>query len=90
MPRAVETYENLLQLSLAGADKPDTVLLDAAEVSRLYTKLAELHGRLGHAELAASYQSRRLELWRRWDTRLPHNSFINRQLTTAIAPAPLS
>ena len=90
VPRAVETYENLLQLSLAGGDKPDTVLLDAAEVSRLYMKLAGLHGRLGHVDLAASYRSRRLELWRRWDSRLPHNGFVNRQISAATAPVPLS
>jgi tetratricopeptide (TPR) repeat protein/tRNA A-37 threonylcarbamoyl transferase component Bud32 len=89
VPRAAETWENLLQLSLA-ADKPDTVLVDAAEVSRLYTKLAGLHGRLGHADLAARYRTRRLELWSRWDSRLPQNSFIHRQLSAATAPGPLS
>ena len=90
VPRAVETYENLLQLSLAGGDKPDTVLLDAAEVSRLYTKLAGLHGRLGHADFAAGAAAGSVcpELWSRWDSRLAQNSFIHRQLSAATAPVP--
>jgi tetratricopeptide (TPR) repeat protein len=82
LPCAVETYENLLQLAIAG-DTPDRVLLDAVQISRFYAKLAGLHGRMGHSDLAAGYRSRRLELWRRWDVRLPGNTFVSRALRAA-------
>ena len=86
VPRAVETYQNLEQLSLAGGAKPDSVLVDATDISRIYARLAALHSRMGHADLAASYQSRRLELWRHWDGRLPHNTYVHHQLSAASGP----
>jgi tRNA A-37 threonylcarbamoyl transferase component Bud32/tetratricopeptide (TPR) repeat protein len=86
LQRAAETYENLLQLAIAGGEKPDAVLVDAADISRLYAKLAGLHRRMGHGDLAADYQARRLELWRHWDVRLPHNTYVHRQLVVARSP----
>ena len=86
LPRAAETYENLLQLAIAGGAKPDAVLVDAADISRFYAKLVGLHGRMGHADLAAGYQSRRLELWRHWDARFPHNTYIHHQLIASRSP----
>ena len=86
LQHAAETYGNLLQLAISGGAKPDAVLVDAADESRVYAKLAGLHSRMGHADLAAGYRSRRLALWRRWDVRLPHNTYIHHQLTAAGSP----
>ena len=83
VPRAVETYENLLRLSFEAGGKPETVLLDATDVSRIYARLAGLHSRAGHTSMAATYQSRRVALWQHWDAKLPNNSFVRRQLNTA-------
>jgi len=86
--RAAESYENLLRLAIDGGAKPEKVLADAADISRLYTKLAGLHSRMGHADLAENYRSRRLELWRHWEVRLPHNTFVHHQLkATSFVPA---
>jgi tetratricopeptide (TPR) repeat protein len=86
VPHAAETYQDLAQLAIAGGANPDSVLVDAADISRLYAKLAGLQSRMGRTDLAADYRSRRLELWRHWDVRLPHNTYVHRQLIDARSP----
>ena len=73
----------MLRLRLAAGAKPDVVLLDATQVSSLYAALAALHSRAGHSGIAAGYRFRRVELWRRWDARLPNNRFVRLQLYAA-------
>jgi len=80
---AIEIYQKLLQQVLAGGAKPDASLQDAVEVSRLYAALAALHSRAHQADLASAVEAQRLQLWRHWDVQLPHNSFINGQLSAA-------
>jgi tetratricopeptide (TPR) repeat protein len=82
-PRAAGIYEDMLRLRLAAGAKPDVVLLDATQVSSLYAALAALHSRAGHSGIAAGYRFRRVELWRRWDARLPNNRFVRLQLYAA-------
>jgi len=60
--------------------RPETNLVDAVEMSRLYTALAMLYRQVGQTGMASSLEARRLELWRHWDSRLPQNSFVGRQL----------
>jgi hypothetical protein len=83
IPEAIEIYDKLLGQVLAWAPKPDSSLADAVDVSRLYAALAVLHRRVRRNDLASALEARRLELWRRWDARLPQNSFVRRQLDAA-------
>jgi serine/threonine protein kinase len=78
---AVAIYERLF--AAIQASKLDTAadLEDAAHISNLYISMAEAYTRAGEAAKAAELDQRRLELWRQWDLKLPHNGFVQRQLT---------
>lgn len=81
--KAIEIDTQLLSKEIAYGPKPESYLVEAAQMSHLYAALAELHHRAGHAELQADFEGRRIALWRQWDSRLPHNSFVLRQLNAA-------
>jgi serine/threonine protein kinase len=83
---AIEIYKKLLGQILAWQPKLNTDLEDAVDVSRVYAALAALHRRAGQTGLASALEARRLELWRRWDARVPNNSFVRRQLNAANGP----
>jgi tetratricopeptide (TPR) repeat protein/predicted Ser/Thr protein kinase len=76
-------YEELLRLVLASKPKPEANLIDALQLSDIFAAAAPVHRRAGQADLAASLEARRRELWQRWDARLPNNAFIRRQLDAA-------
>jgi tetratricopeptide (TPR) repeat protein len=59
-------------------------LRHADDMSRLYDSIAQVDGRLGNREEQAKYQSLRGDLWRRWDGKLPNNSFILKQLQNSL------
>jgi tetratricopeptide (TPR) repeat protein len=80
VPRAIEIYQELLGKVLASHPEPETSLEDAVGMSRLYSALAGLHRQAHHTDLASALELRRLELWRHWDAKLPHNSFVTRQM----------
>jgi serine/threonine protein kinase len=82
--RALELYEDLLRK--AADPRPETNLQDAVRLSQIYGTLAALNHRAGRKTRALDLQSRRLEMWRHWDAKLPGNSFVSRQLTTAARP----
>jgi hypothetical protein len=88
VPRAIEIYQELLGKVLASHPEPETSLEDAVGMSRLYGALAGLHRQAHHTDLASALELRRLELWRHWDAKLPHNSFVTRQMKAAKAPLP--
>jgi tetratricopeptide (TPR) repeat protein len=77
---AIRTYEELLGKVQASNPQPETDLRHASGMSRIYRELGRLYSRAGHADRAAALNSRRLELWRHWDRKLPNNSFVLRQL----------
>ncbi len=77
---AIQTYEGLLDKVSASQPKPEASLADAVRLSGIYSAIARLDRRVGRAGDAAALESRRLELWRRWDARLPNNGFVRRQL----------
>jgi tetratricopeptide (TPR) repeat protein len=83
---AAQMYEQLLDKVKAA--KPDLVtdLRDATRMSGFYGALTVLYRRTGETTKAANMQARRLELWRQWDTKLPKNPFIHRQLAAATLP----
>jgi hypothetical protein len=54
--------------------------MDAAGISRIYTGLAGLDRRTGNSGEAAEIEARRLALWHAWQTRMPGNAYVERQL----------
>ncbi|HTS31676.1 MAG TPA: serine/threonine-protein kinase [Bryobacteraceae bacterium] len=81
--RAFELYEDFLEKILASKPQPETNLQDAARISSVYQALSAVSRRAGHHDRASSLDALRLELWRHWDSRLPGNSFIRRQIEAA-------
>jgi hypothetical protein len=55
-------------------------LEDAVELSNIYRQTAAFYRRGHRPELASGLDARRLEMWRPWDAKLPHNAFVRRQL----------
>jgi len=83
IPRAMETYQKLLDQIRAAKLEPETFLEDALDLSNIYRAMADLDLRNGQAAQAQTMSALRLELWRTWDRQLPQNPFIRRQLEAA-------
>ena len=81
--RAAELYQEIIDLTQAAHSRPDAVLSDAFDLSNLYLAQAGWDRRAGQEALASNLDHQRLELWRQWDQKLPHNSFVRRQLQAA-------
>jgi tetratricopeptide (TPR) repeat protein len=81
--RAAEVYQELLDKIMASKPDPRNDLRDATELSRIYETLASLHRRNSQPDRAEAMSALRLELWRNWDGKLPHNGFVHRQLEAA-------
>jgi tetratricopeptide (TPR) repeat protein len=77
LTRSVEMYGSLLDRIQASKPNPETSLGDAVELSSLYEDASGVSRRAG---LASTLEARRRTLWRHWDAKLPHNSFVSRQL----------
>jgi tetratricopeptide (TPR) repeat protein len=80
---AIELYEDLLRRVQASDPKPESSLADALDLSRLHASLSALYRRAHEDGLASAEAAKRLDLWRRWDARLPGNTFVRRQLDAA-------
>jgi len=81
--KATEIYRRLLGELLASNPHPERDLEDAVGLSRVYAPLASLYRRAGQPELAERVEMKRLELWQHWNTQLPNNEFLRRQLSSA-------
>jgi hypothetical protein len=81
--RALQVYEELLGKVMAAHVDPDNDLRHAAALSDLYGSLAGVNARAGLRERAQEFSALRLELWQRWDRKLPNKSMIRRQLALA-------
>ncbi len=81
--RAIEIYEQLLERVMATKPEPLSDLRDTPKLSRVYAALAGLYDRSGDREKAAVMKSRRIDLWRQWQLKLPHNAFVREQLEAA-------
>jgi tRNA A-37 threonylcarbamoyl transferase component Bud32/tetratricopeptide (TPR) repeat protein len=81
--RAIEIQEELLEKISAAKIEPDSSLDDATDVSNIYGALTGLYRRNRKLDRAASVSALRLELWRKWDRKLPSNPFVQRQLDSA-------
>ena len=82
LPDAIQTYRELLQKVMASKPAPDIDLRDANSISVIETALSALEKKAGHAEAAAVLDRSRRERWEHWNTTLPNNSFILRQLAS--------
>ena len=80
IPRAAEIYRELLDKTASSKPGPETSLEDALDQSSIYTGMAAVHRRAGQAERGSALEARRLELWRRWERKLPNNPFVLRQI----------
>ena len=64
----------------ASKPAPDIDLRDANSISLIEAALSALEKKAGHIEAAAALDRSRRERWEHWNTTLPNNSFILRQL----------
>jgi tetratricopeptide (TPR) repeat protein len=80
LDRAVTLYEQLLGRVMAANPQEFDDLRNAPKLSLLYEKMAGVYRRTGATAKASTMEERRLDLWRRWDKKLPHNTFIRRAL----------
>jgi serine/threonine protein kinase/tetratricopeptide (TPR) repeat protein len=80
LDRAVALYEQLLGRVMAANPQEFDDLRNAPKLSLLYEKVAGVYRRTGATAKASTMEARRLDLWHRWDKKLPHNTFIRREL----------
>jgi tetratricopeptide (TPR) repeat protein len=80
--RAVEIYEQLLAAMLAANPDLSGDLEETNKLSTMYLDMAGVYRRANEPAKAAEIDGRRLALWRRWEERLPHNGFVERQLAS--------
>ena len=81
--RSIAVYEELLRKGAAAGAKARTSLADAVQESRVFAALGDLYRQTHQTDSKSTIESRRLELWRHWDSQLPGNSFVRRQLEAA-------
>ena len=81
--RASGLYKQLLDTLIAANPKPESSLSEAVALSNLYRSAAPVHRRARNPELASDLESRRLQLWQRWQQKLPDNAFVHLQLAAA-------
>jgi tetratricopeptide (TPR) repeat protein len=77
---ALRMYQQLLDKVIATKPDPLGDLRDAPKLSRIYTTLSALYRRTGDSTSAEAMNTRRVDLWRHWQQKLPQNDFIRRQL----------
>ena len=78
--RAAEIYEQLLGAMMAAKPDPLGDLMDANKISMMYYYMAGVYRHAGESAKASEMDQRRIELWRLWDSKLPQNTFVQRQL----------
>lgn len=83
LDRAVALYEQLLGGVMAANPQEFNDLRNAAKLSLLYEKVAGVYRRTGATAQASTLETRRLDIWRSWDKKLPHNTFIRREFEAA-------
>jgi tetratricopeptide (TPR) repeat protein len=81
--RGAARYEELLRSIFAADPQPKTSLEEAVDLTNIYTGAARLLRRTGKTDSAAELQKRLMELWQHWDSKLPNNTFVRRQLEAA-------
>jgi serine/threonine protein kinase len=80
VPRALRLYQELLDRTAGSKPGPDVSLEDAMDRSSIYSGMAAVQRNARHAEPASTLDARRLDLWRRWEKKLPGNAYVARQI----------
>ena len=83
---AIGIYQKLLEQIQAAKPNPEVNLTDAVRLGNLYRAEAALQRRAGRANLASALEAQNLQLWQHWDSKLPNNAFVRRQLEAARIP----
>jgi tetratricopeptide (TPR) repeat protein len=84
VPKAIDSYTQLLvEMTAWGAD-PRNDLRDATCVSRTWTALASLLRKSGRIDEAKHWELVRMELWNEWNGKLPNAQPILRQSLSQI------
>ena len=86
--RAREILMDLQTKLLALHPNPETDLRHANDMSRLYASGAQFDAKLGNLDEEKMFETKRLDLWRQWDRRLPNNPFVHRQIEKAVPEVP--
>ncbi len=86
--RSIAVYEELLRKGAAAGAKPRSSLSDAVQQSRVFAALSALYPQAHKTDSQSAVESRRLELWKYWDSQLPGNSFVRHQLEAANKSVP--
>jgi tetratricopeptide (TPR) repeat protein len=81
--QAISVYQELLDKVMSMHPDPANDLRNATGMSRIYQALAALHLRNGNATQARSMSATRLELWQKWNRKLPKNIYVQHQLEAA-------
>ena len=87
LPGAIAIHNEILRMGAASLPTPESDLYTAFRLSALYASLASLHRRIGQPGEAAAFTARRIELWRKWDHKLPGNPFVGLQTAEATRAA---
>jgi hypothetical protein len=82
---AIVEYDRLLRLVEPVQSEAYANLAKATDLSNLYERVAELERQAGEAAVATSLDTRRIELWRHWEHKLPSSTFIRRQVSASLA-----
>ena len=80
---AIAIDRMLLEQVQTAQSEPLTSLEDAMDSANLDRELADYYRRNHQPDVAHSLDTRRLELWRTWDHRLPRSEFVHRQWLAA-------
>jgi hypothetical protein len=73
---------------LALHPNPETDLRHAYDISRLYASLAQVYAKLSKYDEERMFETKRIDLWRLWDQRLPNNSFVHQQIEKTLREVP--
>ena len=84
--QAAAVYEELLDKMAAAKADPRNDLSHANRLAQTYGTLSGLYASTGQPDKAGAMSTRRLEIWRHWDAKLPGNAFVGRQLAAAKVP----
>jgi tRNA A-37 threonylcarbamoyl transferase component Bud32 len=79
--KAADTYRVLLTRVNGLNPDPENDLSNAVYMSNAYAALARVLRQDRRAREATGWEAERRKLWVQWDTKLPNNSFVQRQLT---------
>jgi serine/threonine protein kinase len=82
--RAIETLQDLFDRMADARTSALTDLSAAFKLSTLYGALTSLYRQTRDPAAAGNMHARRVELWQRWDHKLPNNAFVQRQLGAAL------